>query len=257
MKKKDKQAIVMILVSALIVVGLGLVADRLDSSGKLDEKTLCPIDKPVGFQKIIVIDKSDEWEKGNTKKINEWLLSSHQSMSAQERLTILAIIGDGRDGTTEKKVLFDKCNPGSEKECNKLYQNCRRIKKEYDNSFEEPLKEIEEMLSKPTQASYSPLFETVVKVIDNVKSKQVEISMVSDFMENGYKFDFYKNVPFGEDIAKEYPLKADANISFYMRVIERRRHPKVLINAVVTAWKDYFREQNIKNINSKRFFITD
>lgn len=256
MKKKDKQGIIIITFSLLLVVLFIVIANYLKPD-KLDEMTLCPLDKPVEFQKIIVIDKSDEWEKGNTKKMNDWLLSSHESLSAQNRLTILAIIGDGRDGTTEKKVLFDKCNPGSEKECNKLYQNCRKIKKEYDNSFEEPLKKIEEMLSKPTQASYSPLFETVVKVIDNVKSKQVEISMVSDFMENGHKFDFYKNVPFGEDIVKEYPLKVDTNISFYMHVIERRRHPKVLINAVTRAWKDYFTEQNIENVSSKRFFITD
>ena len=256
MKKKDKQGIIIITFSLLVVVVFMVIANYLKAP-KLDEVTLCPLDKPVEFQKIIVIDKSDKWEKGNTKKMNDWLLSSHQSLSAQNRLTILAIMGEGREGITEKKVLFDKCNPGSEKECNKLYQNCRKIKKEYDNSFAEPLEKIEEILSTPKQASYSPLFETVVKVIDNVESKQVEINMVSDFMENGHKFDFYNAVPLGEDIVKEYPLKVDANISFSMYVIERRRHPKALINAVTGAWKDYFTEQSIKNVSSKRFFITD
>jgi hypothetical protein len=255
-KKKDKQGIIIITFSLLLVVLFIVIANYLKPK-KLDRVTLCPIDTPVELQKIIVIDKSDKWEKSNTKKMNNWLLSSHQSLSAQNRLTILAIMGNGREGTTEKKVLFDKCNPGSEKECNKLYQNCRKIKKEYDNSFSEPLKKIEDILSTPTQASYSPLFETVVKVIDNVESKQVEIHMVSDFMENGHKFDFYNSVPLGEDISKESPLKADANISFLMNVIERRRHPKVLIDAVTRAWKDYFIEQNIKNVSSKRFFITD
>jgi hypothetical protein len=256
MKQKDKQAVLIMFFSLIFVAGLLIVAEQLSSSEKIDEKTLCPIDRPISFQKIVIFDKSDMWERDNIKKMNDWLSMSHQNILAHERFTILGIVGEDRN-STEVKILFDRCNPGSEKECNKLYQNCTRIKEKYDNSFENPLQKIEQLLSIPTQASYSPLFETVAQVIDSTRSKQIEIHMVSDFMENGYKFDFYNTVPLGEDIIKEYPLSVDANISFHMNIIERRRHDKRLIDAVVATWREYFSLQGIKNIEDKRLFITD
>ena len=258
MKRNIGTVIISISFSITLIMILSIFTYKLSSSEIINETNFCPIDRPISFQKIVIFDKSDIWEKDNIKTVKEWLSMSYQNISVNERFTIFSIVGNDKN-STEIKTLFDRCNPGDEKGCNRLYQNCKKIKEKYDNFFKKPLQKIAERLSIPTElkASYSPLFKAVKEVIDKTKSQHVDIYMVSDFMENGSKFNFYDTVPLGEDIIKEYPLSVNSDISFYINLIKRRRHDNRLIDAVVARWKEYFSLQGIENIRVKKLFITD
>ncbi len=128
-----------------------------------------------------------------------------QEFRPKDALRSNGIVGDKRK-TTEVERLFDLCNPGSEEECNALYQNCNRVKKRFETAFSEPLRQLAEELKMPGQSSYSPLLESVSQIVDEAGGTPLGLYMVSDMMENHYKFRFYDVVPLAEEMIKEYPL---------------------------------------------------
>jgi len=255
--KEDKQGVAII--SILIILGISALYMSYQLKPKkytIDAQSLCSRDEVVKLKKIILIDKSDKWSTHNIEKIDHWLSDIHEGVSMNSRLNILSIAGDDKN-ITRVKTLFDKCSPGSQSDCNALYENCREIKLHYDHAFQEPLLEITDMLETPGQAQTSPLFETMTEVVDGVESQEAEIHIISDFMENSHKFNFYKEIPDVEKVIKEYALPTDANITVYMHIIERRKHSREELDKVKTIWKEYFERQGISVVSSKRFFIAD
>jgi hypothetical protein len=255
--KEDKKGIAII--ASLVLLGVAVFYLSYELKPKkysIDEQSLCSKDEVVKLKKIILIDKSDRWSTHNIEKIDSWLSDIHEGVEMNSRLNILSIYGND-ENSTKIKTLFDKCSPGNQEDCNALYENCRDIKENYDRAFQEPLLEITEMLEKPGESNTSPLFETVTEIVDNIRSQKAEIHIISDFMENSYKFNFYKEVVSADEAIKEYALPSDANITVYMHIIERRKHPRELLDKVKNVWKEYFEKQGITVVDAKRFFITD
>jgi hypothetical protein len=255
--KEDKKGIAII--ASLVLLGVAvfyLSYELKPKKYRIDEQSLCSKDEVVKLKKIVLIDKSDKWSNHNIEKMNSWLSEIHEGVAMNSRLNILSIYGDD-ENKTKVKTLFDKCSPGNNSDCNALYENCREIKANYDHAFQEPLLEITEMLAKPDEANSSPLFETMTEIVDNIQSQEAEIHIISDFMENAYKFNFYKEVVSADEAIKEYALPSDANITVYMHIIERRKHPRELLDKVKNVWKEYFEKQGITVVDAKRFFITD
>jgi len=255
--KEDKKGIAIIVSLVLLGIAIFYLSYQLKPKKySIDEKSLCSKEKEVKLKKIILIDKSDKWSSHNIEKIESWLSEIHKGVVMNSRLNILSIFGNDKN-RTKVKTLFDKCSPGNKIDCNALYENCRDIKENYDRAFQKPLLEITEMLAKPDEAKKSPLFETITEIVDNIQSKEAEIHIISDFMENAYKFNFYKNLVSTEEAIKEYALPSDANITVYMHIIERRKHSRKLLDNVKNLWIAYFEKQGIRVVSAKRFFITD
>jgi hypothetical protein len=255
--KEDKKGIAIIILLILAASSIFYLSYTLQSKKyRIDEQSLCSKDKVVKVKKIVLIDKSDKWSSHNIEKMKSWLSAIHEGVVMNSRLNIVSISGSDKNSTTVK-TLFDKCSPGSNEDCNALYENCREIKENYDHAFQEPLLEIVEMLAKPDEANSSPLFETVTEIVDNIQSQEAEIHIISDFMENSYKFNFYKEVVSVDEAIKEYAIPSDTNITLYMHIIERRKHPRELLDSVKNLWREYFEKQGIRVVHAKRFFITD
>ncbi len=259
MSRDDLKGIAIILLLLSLGVSAFVFAYKLKPKEyDIDRATMCLKKEPIPLTKVILIDKSDQWSSMNVEKIDEWL-SKHleENLPMNSRLNILSLSGS-KDKETKVDKLFDKCSPGSEKDCNALYENCRDMRARFVNSFQDPLFEITTMLSRAGTAKTSPLFETMTTIVDSIESKRADIYIISDFMENGYKFNFYKSrLPSVKELIKEYPLPSNAKITVYMNVIERRRHKIEHINAVKKLWRDYFVQQGIRVKEVKRFFITD
>jgi len=256
LSKKDKQGIIIIFSVIVIAIIIFMIYFyQLQSSKRFDPKTLCPTTGVVTGQVIVLIDKSDKWASNDAEILKRFLLKIYKRIPATHRLTIVAITGKGRE-TTTVKTLFDMCNPGNDDECNFLYQNCRKIRKKYIESFFAPLQKITNFLVSPSESSYSPLFETIVELIDKYDSQKLNFYIISDLMENGPKFRFYDIVPLSDEIIQEYPISVQKKIFAHLLLIERRRHSRQLINAVKNVWVDYFSSQGIK-VNCRRLLIAD
>lgn len=244
MKAKDKQAIGLI-VAMVVVVGVLVVLQQvLTDKRSYDEDTLCAIGE-TARQSVVLIDKSDKWDENDIARVDDLLNHINQEVGPQERLTIVSIAGIGREETNVSNV-FDKCNPGSEKECNMLYQNCRKIRRRYSESFKSVLDSVVVELRQPGESSYSPIFETLVQVVDDSEAALVDVHLVTDLMENGRKFRFYDEIPLAEELVAEYELPGDVDVRAYAHVVERQRHSRKLIEAVDRVWQEYFEIQNVK-----------
>ncbi len=258
MSRDDIKGILIIVILVLLgVLGFLLAYKLTPKSYNMDAKTMCLKNELSPLKRVVLIDKSDKWSSANVERIEEWLSHIGENIPMNSHLNILSLSGSKRQETRVKKI-FDKCSPGSEADCNALYENCRDIRAKFISAFKKPLFNITTLLSKSGTAQTSPLFETVTTIFDDIKSKKAEIHIVSDFMENGHKFSFYKGkLPSVKELIKEYPLPTDAKVTVYMHVIERRRHKMELINSVKNLWRDYFVQQGIEVKEVKRFFITD
>ena len=258
MSRDDIKGILIILILVLFgALGFLLAYKLTPKAYDMDVKTMCLKNEISPLKRIILIDKSDKWSSANVEKIDEWLSHSEENIPMNSRLNILSLSGS-KGKETKVKNLFDKCSPGNEEDCNALYENCRDIRAKFILAFEDPLFDITTLLSKAGTAETSPLLETMTTIFDDIKSQKAEIHIISDFMENGHKFSFYKGrLPSVKELIKEYPLPTKARVTVYMHVIERRRHKMELITAVKNLWHDYFVQQGIRVKEMKRFFITD
>ncbi len=258
MSRDDIKGILIIVILVLLgALGFILAYNLTPKAYDVDSETMCLKNEPSPLKRVVLIDKSDIWSSGNVDRIEKWLSHIGENIPMNSRLNILSLSGS-KGKETKVNTLFDKCSPGSEADCNALYENCRDIRAKFISAFEEPLFDITTLLSKSGTAQTSPLFETITTIFDDIKSQKAEIHIVSDFMENGHKFSFYKGkLPSVKELIKEYPLPTKARVTVYMHVIERRRHNMELINAVKNLWRDYFIQQGIRVKEVKRFFITD
>ena len=252
--KKDRMAVGIILSLVTVFGAIFFVQYSLERAGQFDEDTLCLL-KQTTKHIIVVVDKSDQWDPDDVERVGSLITRIYRSVPARARLTVSAIIGAGPGSTLVKKV-FDKCNPGSERECNALYQNCRRIRNRYAESFSSQLDDVISTLEQPGKSSFSPIFETVVQMIDDSEGQDLEIHLISDLMENGSKFRFYDVVPLAEEIEQEYPINFDGRISFYAHIVERRRHSIGLRFAVQSVWGEYLEGQGAR-VEFRRLLITE
>jgi len=257
MSREDKQGVAIIVI--LMLLGISAFALTYKIKPKkysIDQTSLCVKHEQVKLKKIILIDKSDTWSNSNIEKMNRWLADIHNNIEMKSQLNILSLSGDSQSKTSIKTV-FNKCSPGNEEDCNALYENCRDIQRHYKEAFEKPLIEITEMLGRPGEAKNSPLFETMTQIVDEIESEEAEIHIISDFIENGYKFNFYKKIPTVKKIMAEYSLPSESKIKIYLHIIERRKHNRKFLDQVKKTWEEYFAKQGIKVESSKRFFISD
>ena len=254
LSQRDKKYIfgsVGVLVALFIPV---IVISQLSNKEALDSETLCPAG---GEQRRItlLIDKSDRWGDDDITRVNAMLVDEYSRIPAQSRLIIYGIVGDGRK-STEVKQYFDLCNPGTEKECNALYQDCRAIRQRFDSAFADPLKELADDLKIPGQSSSSPLLQSVSEIVDEAGDIPLELLIVSDMMENHYEFRFYDEVPLAEEMIDEFPLASGGEVKARIRYIQRSRHSRELEKAVLAVWEAYFEQQEIP-VELDRLFVAD
>ena len=250
----NQRAVALISLGALVLLGGFGAALWLSRKPMLDTQTLCPATGEK--QRVaVLIDKSDKWGKGDVARVRDLLLSINREVPAQGRLTIYSITGDGRK-STDVNIVFDMCNPGSEAECNALYQNCKKVKKDFERAFDAPLHRLIETMMVPGESSSSPILETVGAMVKDSKGDALKLYIISDFMENGARFRFYDVIPLDEEMVAEYPFPRKLKITADAYLIQRRIHPMPLQKAVQRAWTGYFEKQGA-SVNFRPIFTAD
>lgn len=261
LSRKDRQGLILIGISSLVVVAILLIRALLPTKPSLDEKTMCPM-SGERTRVAVLVDKSDKWGDVNIERVRRVVEEIHRGVPFEGRLSLYVIRGEhsvgaeGNRAPTKVELAFDMCNPGGESECNTLYQNCKKMKKTFREAFEAPLVELAKTLSVPGESNSSPLLETVGLMMNDSRAVDNTIYIVSDLMENHLKFRFYDEVPLDEEMIKEYPISRERNLAVKGFHIERRTHPNRLREAAREAWRGYFQRQGAR-VEIDPFFVTD
>lgn len=254
LSKKDKTGLYVIIGTLVVLAMLFGVRALLPKKPLLDEKTMCPV-KGEQYRSAILIDKSDKWGRSDVDRVKNLVLDIHRRVPFQGRLSLYAITGEERKNT-KVDIVFDMCNPGSESECNALYQNCKKMRTTFKQAFDDPFAKMAQQLSMPGESSSSPILETIGTMIRDSHAARNDLFVISDFMENGATFRFYNLIPLDEEMVKAYPISADRNVSVVGYLIERRSNPIDLRNFVERAWLGYFGKQNV-SAKIQPIFVTD
>lgn len=259
--RKDRQGILLICIVLLIIVAIPIIRAFLLQKPTLDETTMCPIGgERVRFS--VLIDKSDRWDDANAARVRATIDNIQRKVPFEGRLSIYLIHGQHVSAVEEKRgpsvidLLFDMCNPGGEQECNALYQNCKAMKLTFHDAFEAPLAKLAKSMSLPSQSDSSPLLEAVGTMIKDSHAQDTHLYLISDLMENHFKFRFYDTVPLDDELIREYPLSSKSNVTVRGFQISHRTDSARLIEAVRKVWQGYFEKQGVR-AEFEPFFASD
>lgn len=199
---EDTKGLLMLLIALILVSVIGYLYITLSHKNAYNEKTLCPYNIPYQ-QTVLLIDKSDIWDTTQIHKIENLIQKYAQQTEKLQRFTVKVIEANEQNKTT-LHTYFDACNPG--KEANPLYQNPRRILKQYQKHFQAPLQNLLKTLSSPRIANTSPILDTLHKTLKTSEATKIKLVLLSDLWEYSSIFNFYQEIPSIKVVKKAYPF---------------------------------------------------
>ncbi len=223
-----------------------------------DSDTYCLTEEKT-ISHVLVVDLSDGLTHSQSQYILQLTRQIKNKMERYDRLTVYTL------HMPEERLtpVFDKCNPGSSKEANPIYQNPRAIEKTFNLFFESPLETlINDMRNKDTAKS-TPLLETLTRISQKYTSEgNIDISkfyIVSNFMqhsnlENGYSHYRSNTAPTIQNYQRNNISTitlgrfSGAEVSLFYLLDGRRRDDWV--NQHIQFWINWFQRANafISNI---------
>lgn len=180
-------------ISLLVILG-GLAGWTIVSSAKIDSNSLCEIDKK-NHVTVILFDKTGGFSANHSRMITKAVEAEIEELDVGERLTVFEL--DDREYKGLSQPMFDKCRPKSEESVNELIENRQMVENNFNDLFMSKLYSITEKLSEKSDASSSPILESLTDIsalysIDK-KLKLKNVILISDLLQHSKNFSFYNN----------------------------------------------------------------
>ena len=156
--------------------------------------------------------------------------------------------------------IFSKCNPGTGKSANQLYQNPRKIQMRFDEFFSKPLKENMDNMLADNTGSKSPIFEMIkeLSLRDDFDDDMHErtLIIISDLMHHNSKYSHYKNRDTYEYFSKKsYAQKVATNLnSVNIKIVYllRGKLENIQGKGHLLFWENYFEDMGAEVVAVKR-----
>lgn len=242
----NKTVLGYIIIGICLVVFCALMTSALAiKEAAYDPETLCR--NEVSAHTIIVLDKTDSLSTGQQRFIPTYINREKDKLRTFEKLSIFTLT---ENTYVNPEPIFSKCNPGTGKNANELYQNPRKIQMRFDSFFSKPLKEnMKNMLSDNT-GSKSPILEMIRELSyrddfsDDVKHRNLII--ISDMMQHTSAYSHYKNTIKYEYFSKTsyaYEVAASLNsVDIKIVYLLRDKLKDIQGERHLAFWKNYFED---------------
>lgn len=254
--KEKKNIVGYYLIGICMAVFALLVISALALKGKeYDPETCCP--EHITAHTIVILDKTDSFSVNQRKFILNYINKEKNELRPFEKFSIFNLTGKTY---LSPDPIFSKCNPGTGKNANQLYQNPRKIQMRFDKLFSEPLKEnMKGMLANNT-GTKTPLLEMLSELSlradfgENVQDRTLII--VSDLMQNTAEYSQYKDKidykyfserPYAQEVAANLhgvKVKIVYLLRDSLRRYQGKRH--------LSFWKDYFKNAGAEVVSIKK-----
>ena len=246
LSKENKTVIGYIIIGICVAIfGASMISAIALKADPYDPETFCQDE--VTDHTIIVLDKTDSLSSNQQRFILEYINAEKNKLRTFEKLSIFTLT---ENTYMNPEPIFSKCNPGTGKNANQLYQNPQKIQMRFDRFFSKPLKEnMSRMLSDNT-GSKSPIFEMIRELSlrddfgDGVKQRTLII--ISDMMHHTPQFSHYRNfIDYKSFSKKSYADEVATSLNSMnikivyllrgkLRSIQGKRH--------LSFWEDYFED---------------
>ncbi|MFC1878218.1 hypothetical protein ACFL2E_13265 [Thermodesulfobacteriota bacterium] len=246
LSKENKTVVGYIIIGICLVVFGALMTSALAlKKDAYDPESLCR-DK-VSAHTIIVLDKTDSLSNNHQRFIRTYITREKDNLETSEKLSIFALT---ENTYMDFDPIFSKCNPGTGKAANELYQNPRKIQMRFESLFSKPLEgNIDNMLSDNT-GSQSPIFEMIKELTlrddfgDDIEQRTLII--ISDMMHHTSEYSHYKNSIKYEYFSKKpyaYEVATSLNsVNVKIVYLLRDKLGNVQGKHHLSFWKDYFED---------------
>jgi hypothetical protein len=210
-------------------------------------ETLCPIDRPPTAVLAVLLDTSDAVNETQKTQIVNELERIWSKVPTFGRIDIFPI---DRVGARTIESVATICNPGSDKDINRLYQNPKFARLKWAQ-FREQLDKAVQQQIRMDSSDRSPIFEAVQSIAIQDFNKPdhdavpKSLVAVSDLVQHHPgRLSFYEKVPIFEEFRKtdyyQY-VRADlAGADVVLIHLVRSRFDPV---EIVQFWEDYLHSQ--------------
>lgn len=215
-------------------------------AGKLlvSPKPIC--DPEIKSKTVILLDHSEVLTETTINAIVErtWAFIEEQ-IPEGERVSVFALPHDSK--SRSNIALFEECKPRLSG--NRAIENVKKIKRDFEQKFKNPLREI---LNSPSPGSKeSPIAGTVANLsLDDRHFKSPDLTrflIFSDFLENTPKFSLYKCSDFRNAIKQFRDSRAGTlerptfeNVQIYMNIIPSKSVGREALQCRDKFWMWYF-----------------
>ena len=250
LNKENKTVIGYIIIGICIVVFSGLTISALALKGEAyDPETLC-LDE-VSAHTIIVLDKTDLLSISQQRFVLNYINKKKDKLRRFEKFSIFSLT---ENTYVNPEPIFSKCNPGTGKSSNKLYQNPKKIQMKFDRFFSRPLKENMKSVLSDGVGSQSPIFEMIRELSfrddfgEDVKQRTLII--ISDMMHHTPQYSQYKNrINYKHFSRKPYADEVAASLNFVnveIVYLLRDKLGRVQGKRHLSFWEEYFEDMGAK-----------
>lgn len=161
-----------------------------------DPDTLCPREKPPSEILVLLLDMSDEYSEPQRLQIRNEL---ERFRSGLKQFGLVEVYAVDRNGERVTKPLLHICNPGSDVDVNRLYQNPGLARKRWATFAAKLDGELARLL-KSNESDTSPIFEAIQSTalrtfsLPEHDGLPKQLVLVSDLLQNvPGKFSHYQD----------------------------------------------------------------
>jgi len=244
--KENKTVLGYIIIGiCLVIFGASMVSALVLKTGPYDPETFCRDE--VSAHTIVVLDKTDSLSSSQQKFVRDYINNEKAGLGTFEKFSIFAFT---EDTYANPDPVFSKCNPGTGKDANQLYQNPRKIQMRFDEFFSRPLEENMSSILSDNTGSKSPIFEMIRELSfrndfgDDVLQRTLII--ISDMMHHTSEYSHYKNtIDYKYFSEKPYAYEVSASLnSVNIRIVYLLRDNLGNIQGKrhLSFWEEYFEE---------------
>jgi hypothetical protein len=231
---------------ALLVVGVIISGAAYYMSTRPKElmPNMCPSDGPLGHY-VLLVDKTDPLTFTQKQAFSVILRELVEKRIPEGYLLSVFVLGE--DFKENAAPIVELCNPGNGSDKSELTANLKKLRRQYEERFVEPLLKQSDALLSAQSAKASPIFEMMQLVGINAFRKQDvkgerRLIVMSDMLHNTVQFSMYRG-------AVDYVAFADSNYGkktqLELRDVEVELHylmntPQLQTKRNLKFWEDYF-----------------
>jgi flagellar basal body-associated protein FliL len=200
-KNEGRTAFIKILSVIVVVVLVGGIYFTVSSSRRtLDATTSCPA--TVDSVTVLLVDVTDPMNTAQRQDFNNQLIKLKNSIPRYGQLIVTKVDATGEDLL---RPIITRCNPGTAKDVSSSTGDPAAVQKQWETTFDKPLTDAFDGISKATGAGQSPILESVQSVSLTELQKpglggvHKRLIIASDLLQNTKDASFYRSLPEPEE----------------------------------------------------------
>jgi len=218
----------------------------------LDKGTLCPANGPQGHY-VLLVDKTEPLNFTQKQAFSITLNDIIKKRTPAGYLLSIFVLD--ADFKANAEPLIELCNPGTGADKSAMTANLKKLRRQYENKFVEPMSKQLQALMSTTPAKFSPIFEMVQLVSINAFRKhdvkgERRLIILSDMLHHTPQFSMYLN-PASYDYAAfaetTYGKKTQVDLSGTdVELLYLLHTPQIQTRRNLLFWENYFKKSGAR-----------